>query len=206
MSRFRLRMKLCDEPHNHLGLITPRWGTVQLPGNMDNSCACLWVCASESRVWVIPTAAGMMKCWQVWIHACMCTMWEHVCLSVCGGASVMDQAIPGMTFLWASVPVYVCENELYVCVCAWWINLSPQRQDDRAELKTLKMGECSGAVTRFQMCFGLLKIGELRFKHFRGLFLLSGRLDCQRLLRLYVILESMQLIVTIWILSSVVSN
>lgn len=77
--------------------------------------------------------------------------------SVCGGASVMDQAIPGMTFSWASVPVYVCENELYVCACAWWINLSSQRQDDRADLEMPKMGECSGAVTRFQMCFWLPK-------------------------------------------------
>ncbi len=43
-------------------------------------------------------------------------MCEHVCLyvSVCVGASVMDQAIPGMTFLWASLPVCVC-----VCVCLY---------------------------------------------------------------------------------------
>ena len=57
-------------------------------------------------------------------------MCEHVCryVTVCR-RDVMDQAIPGMTFLWVSLPVcvcvcvcvclylYVCENVLYISVC-----------------------------------------------------------------------------------------
>jgi len=47
----------------------------------------------------------------------VCTMCERVCLyvSVCVAASVMDQAIPGMTFLWPSLSVCV---SVFISVCA----------------------------------------------------------------------------------------
>lgn len=45
----------------------------------------------------------------------MCAMCERLCLhvSVCVVASVMDQAIPGMTFLWVRRPGCV---SAYICV------------------------------------------------------------------------------------------
>lgn len=209
MSRFRLRMKHCDKPRNHLGPITPRRDTVQLPGNMDNSRACLRACVSESnrvgREWF----RLLLEWWNVGKYVYM-----HVC-APCGSMSVClwRRICDGSSYPWNDILVgecaCVCVWEWIVCVCVCVrmmdqpISTEAGWQSGAEDTENGRMFWCCDQISDV---FWLLKIGELRFKHFRGLFLLSGRLDAQRLLRLYVILESTQLIVTIQILSSVVSN
>lgn len=117
MRRFELKMNLLGlwQIWQSLRTHNPCQQTVQLLSNIHGTC----MCASESnhaRVWVMDEAAGMTymwagRCTHVYVHIIgMCTTCECVCLcvSVCVTASVMDQAIPGMTFLWASLPVCAC--------------------------------------------------------------------------------------------------